>query len=199
MNRLLQYLVRALSVTGLLVLAACETPVDTAALPEMTFAHLRVMKLDVAAVEIDNRYVPPLKAPNVEHLFPTPPAKALDRWAKDRLRPVGKSGVARLVVTDAKALETALKRDTSLTGAFTKQQSHRYDLAIEATLEILDAAGRRKGFATATATRSQTVREDANVGQRERIWYETTDKLMRAFDYEMEKNMRRYLTNWLSY
>jgi len=181
-----------LSIT--LGVAACETPVQTQKLPELTFAHLAPIKLDVATIEVVSRYQPPLKAPHVEHLFPTPPAKALKQWAKDRLRAVGRAGTARLVIVTASAVESKLPQKTGFTATFTKQQSQRYDLTLEARLEISSRIGR--GSASAQATRFTTVREDISLLERERIWFDQTEALVRAFDAAMEKNMRQHLARW---
>ena len=177
-------------------LAACETPVVVQSLPELTFVHLKPIKLDVATIEVVSQYRPPMKPPNVEHLFPTPPLKALRRWAGDRLKAVGKSGSARLVIHKASAVETKLAKKTGFTATFTKQQSRRYDLAVEATLEIFPA-GRQKGYAMAKATRFSTLREDASINKRQRLWFDLTEALFRDFDAEMEKNIRRHLGAWI--
>ena len=177
-------------------LAACETPLVEQRLPELTFAHLKPIKLNVATIEVVSQYRPPMKRPNVEHLFPTPPLKALRRWAGDRLKAVGKSGSARLVIHKASAVESLLKKKTGFTAAFTKQQSHRYDLTVEATLEIF-AGGRQKGHASAHATRFSTLREDASINKRQRIWFDLTEALVGDFDAEMENNIRRHLGAWI--
>ena len=57
--------------------------------PELTYAHLGAMRLDVARVEIADEYHEPLRPPNVDHLFPTPPERAMRRWATDRLAASG--------------------------------------------------------------------------------------------------------------
>jgi len=175
--------------------AGCETPVQMQKLPELTFAHLQPMKLDVARIEVVSEYRSPLRAPNVEHLFPTPPLKAMKRWAKDRLRAVGRSGVAKLILTKASAIETALPTQTGLKATFTKQQSQRYDLTVEARLEV--SSPNRQGTTTAHATRFSTVREDASINVREKIWFDLTEALVHDFDKAMEKNMRQHLRGWL--
>ncbi|MBC8339662.1 MAG: hypothetical protein ISR51_05500 [Rhodospirillales bacterium] len=175
-------------------LTACETPVRTQKLPELTFAHLAPIKLDVAKIEVVSQYRPSLKPPDVEHLFPTPPARALRQWAKDRLRAAGRSGTARLVIVQASAVESKLPQKTGFTATFTKQQSQRYDLTLEARLEITSRIGR--GAASAQATRFTTVREDISLLERERIWFDQTETLVRDFDAVMEKNMRQFLARW---
>ncbi len=185
----------ALAVFLPLGLAACETPVQVQKLPDLTFAHLAPIMLDVARIEVVIKYRPPMKAPNVEHLFPTPPIKALKQWAKDRIKAVGVSGAARLVIIDASAIETRLRKKTGLAATFTKQQSQRYDLSVEVRLEV--SKGKSSGYTTARATRFSTVREDASINTRERLWFDLTEALVRDFDAAMEKNIRLHLGAWL--
>ncbi len=176
-------------------LGACETPVQMQKLPQLTFAHLSPLRLNVARIDVVSEYRPPLRAPNVEHLFPTPPLTAMKQWAKDRLRAVGRSGSARLVITKASAIETALAVQTGLKAVFTKQQTQRYDLVIEARLEVSGPGG--SGTTSAHATRFSTVREDASINEREKIWFDLTEALVNDFDKVMEKNIRRHLRAWL--
>ena len=175
-------------------LAACETPVQMQKLPNLTFAHLTPIKLDVAKIDVVVRYQPTLREPNVEHLFPTPPATALKQWVKDRLRAVGGSGIARLVILNASAVETSLSQKKGFTATFTKQQSQRYDATVEARLEISSSLG--QGSTSAHATRFTTVREDITINKRERIWFDLTEALVGDFDAAMEKNMRQHLSRW---
>ena len=82
-------------VLGLVALAGCETPPPESRFPEMTFAHLGPIRLDVAEIEVIETYRSPLAPPNVEHLAPTRPAEAVRRWAADRLRAEGRGGGAQ--------------------------------------------------------------------------------------------------------
>ncbi len=187
--RKIAFAVVAVLALGILALGltACETPVSVQKLPELTYTHLGPLKLNVARIEVVSQYRPPLQAPNVEHLFPTPPLKAVRRWARDRLKTAGRSGTARLIISKASAVETPLQKKTGLKATFTKQQSHRYDLDLEASIEM--PAGR----VTARATRFMTIREDASINERDRIWFDLTENLMRDFNAEMEKKLARFL------
>ena len=181
----------ALLAVPLLLLAGCETPVQMQSLPALSYDHLGPLRLHVARIAIVPAYPPPMKSPNVDHLFPTPPLKAIRRWAADRLRAVGRDGVARVVIRNAAAIETPLAQKKGVKAAFTKQQAYRYDLTIEATVEI---NGRNStGDASAKATRFTTVREDASINERNKIWFQLTETLMRDFNAEMEKNLGRFL------
>ena len=179
------------------MLTACETAPPKQRLFDLTFADLPILTLDVARLEVVSDYAPPLKAPNVEHLFPTPPEAGLRRWAADRLKAGGKKGSARFVIVNAAVTEAALPVTKGLKGAFKKEQSERYEAVVEASLEILDARGFRRGFASARVSRSRTVREDASLNAREAAWFALTEALLNDFDKELEKNIRQYLLGFL--
>ena len=178
---------------GMVLLAACETPAPAGKLPELTFDHLPQIRLPVQRVETVVRYVQPMRAPNVEHLFPAPPLRAMERWAQQRLKADGGAQIARLVIIDASVKETKLPRDTSMRGAFTKQQTERYDARVEAILEIEGGVGTSKGAANANASRWITVREDASLNERERVKFDLIEALMKDFDAEFEKSILLFL------
>ena len=179
------------------LLSACASPAPTQRLPEITFSHLQVYKVDVAKIEVENRYSAPLKAPHIVHLLPTTPEKALERWLKDRFQAVGQTGSLRLIIEDARATETALTLDKSLKGHLMKQQSQRYDMAVLAALHILDETGKTIGTARARAERSITAREDISLKDREKLWFDTVNRLMTDFNKVMEANVQSYLSRWL--
>lgn len=182
--------------TGFAV-AACATTPPPAKFPDLTYSHLPSINLVGSAVQVDSRYRSPMAPPNVEHLIPTSPSKALNQWARDRLRAVGGDGVVRLVILDASVTETALPRDASFKGHFTKEQSERYDAAIEAAVEIVDRNGVARANASARVKRSTTVREDASLNERDKVKFALVEALMLDFNAEIEKNIRQYMVNWL--
>lgn len=182
---------------ALFVLASCEATLPSQRLPELTYNHLQPLTFTVGAVDIAMDYKPPLAAPNVDHLFPVPPATALRRWGAGRLKTSGRDGVVRLIITDASVVETTLVLKKGLTGVFTKEPSERYEAKLEATLEIRDGSGTRVGFAQANVNRTVTVREDANINERDLARFRLTEQLVKDFDAEMEKNVRLHLRKWL--
>ena len=178
-----------------LFLLACETTLHEQRLPELTFAHLTPIKLNVAKINVEVQYKPTLRKPNVEHLFPTPPAEAIKQWAKDRLLPVGDFGEAKLIIIEASAIEKKLSQKEGFTAAFIRQQSHRYEAIVVARLEISSSLG--QGSARAKVMRFTSVREDANINKRERAWFDLTEALARNFDVIIEKNIRQHLSQFL--
>lgn len=189
----------SIAVAASFALAGCTTPAPTQTLPQITFAHLAPLSFDVETVEVDNRYKTPNDPSFVEDRFPTPPASAIRIWAIEHLKPVGAagSGTLRVVIKQASVQEEKLAIDKGIKGAFTKEQENRYTLKIEADVVIIDKAGKQVGFSSAKATRSTTTREDMSLNDREKLWFEMTEKTMGDFNTEMESNIRQYLANYL--
>jgi hypothetical protein len=178
-----------------LIILACETPLQEQKLPDMTFAHMTPIKLNVAKINVVVQYKPSLREPNVEHLFPTLPVEAIRQWAKDRLRPVGTLGEAKLIIIEASAVEKQLPQKGGFSATFTRQQAQRYDVKVKARLEVYNALG--KGTALANVTRFTTVREDATINKRKRAWFDLTESIARNFDTTIEKNIQKHLNQFL--
>ena len=183
-------------VFSLATLAACQTTAADRRFSKLTYGHLAPFRLNAGILQVVSEYRSPMKSPNVEHLSPAPPETALRQWAGDRLSADGIVGTARFVILDASVKETPLTLGKGLKGAVTLDQSERFDATVEANLEIMDR-GRRLGYATAKASRSITVREDASLNQREKVWFELSEMLMNDFNDEMEKNISLYLGKWI--
>lgn len=177
--------------------AGCTSAPTAPTYPEIRFANKPAILLDVARVDIVEAYRPPLKVPNVDHLFPVRPSYAARQWARDRLRAGGTTGRAEAVIRDASATETALKRTEGVRGAFTTDQAERYDAAITVSVHILDSLGKELANASATARYSRTVAEDVTLNERERVWYGMTTAMMHALDKALEGEMKKSLAAYL--
>ncbi len=180
-------------------LAACSTQPPRPRFPDLTYGHLGQFTLDVSTVEIVSEYKAPFAAPNVDHLFPTPPEQTLRRWAQDRLVASGKPGrLARFVIQDAKVTEAALPRTPGVRGAFTTDQTQRYDASFSVVLEIREErANYRAGTASAWATRSRTVPEGITVNDRDKVWFDLIEASMNDLNAEMDRQIRANLAQFL--
>lgn len=176
-----------------LLIAGCETHVEVPSYARITFNHLPPITLDVASTSAKTTYQKPLTAPHVEHEFPVDIAKTAEGWVSGRLRAGGASGSAMLNVLEASVVETNLAKETGLTGLVTTDQGQRYDAVLTATLTAEDATSQRAADTTITVKRSQTIPEDATYNEREKIWYELTEKLMADFNIELEKAIDEHM------
>lgn len=178
-------------------IAGCASAPTAPTYPEIRFSGKPPILLDVARVDIVETYRPPLKAPNVEHLFPVRPSHAARQWARDRLRAGGTTGRAEAVIRDASATETALKRTEGVRGVFTADQAERYDAAITISVHVLDSFGKELAHASATSRYSRTVAEDVTLNERERVWHRMTTAMMQALDKALEGEMKKSLAAYL--
>jgi hypothetical protein len=188
--------VRPLFMLAVLALPLAAARAQDARFADLTFAHLGQLAVDAARVEVVQEFRPSGAKPNVEHLFPIPPAAAVARWAQDRLQPAGKFRLCRVVVKDASVVEVPLPKTGGIKGWFTTDQSERYDATVEVTVEIRSDTG-RNAFATARVKRSQTVEDGIPPNRRREVWYAMTEKLMADLDKELERSMRQYLAAYL--
>jgi hypothetical protein len=179
------------------LLTGCATEVQKPGFSQISLAHLQPISLNVARIEVENRYVSPATRPNVEHEFPVSPAAVASNWGRDRLRAVGQSGVARVVVRRASVVEVPLKRTTGVTGAFTRDQSERYDAIIDMMVELRDADGNVRVTAESTAKGSRSVSENVSLIEREKIWFEMTETMMSDLNTALENQVRIHMKEWI--
>lgn len=182
-------------IAALFGVTACEFQVSRPKYAEMSFANLPPINLDVARIQIVKQYVSPAKPPNVEHLFPIRPSAAAEQWARDRLRAVGTTGVARVIVKQASVVEVPLKVKTGVRGMLTRDQSERYDAVLEIAVEVDGAHG--KGSVSSRTQRTRTVAEGITLNQREKVWFELTEAMMRDLNAALENSIRNNLKSYV--
>lgn len=178
-------------------LSGCANEVQRPGFPQISFAHLQPISLNVARIEVKNRYVSPATRPNVEHEFPVSPAAAASNWGRDRLRAVGQSGTARVIVRRASVVEVPLERSGGLKGAFTRDQSERYDAIIDMRVEVRDGQGNVRVSAESTAKRSRSVSENISLNEREKVWFAMTETMMSDLNTALENQIRIHMKEWL--
>ena len=119
-----------------------------------------------------------------------PPAAAATRGAVDRLGAAGPLGRARFIVREASVVEIPLKQSGGLIGAFTTEQSERYDARLVVEIEIVSEDGRVGGTITVEVTHSRTVPENLTLGERERVWHEMTRAMMDELDVQLDTTIK---------
>jgi hypothetical protein len=191
-------LLKKLALLAVVVLPACAAPAPVR-LPDMTFSDRPRFLLDVADVQVVDQYQPPFRLPNIEHQIVIAPARVVERWARDRLVPVGGSGRAVVTIKDARVLEASLRVTPGVQGVFTKDQAARYDVIVEVSVEIRPGSGTMAGdaIAVAKAERSRTVAEGISPNELDRVHYELVEGVMRDLDQQLDANVRRFLAGYI--
>ena len=176
-----------------LALAGCATPPPRQNLDKISYSETPPIRLDVREIEIERAYRPPNAAPNVDHLFPVPPAAGAQLWAVDRLKAAGPMRRARFIVHEATVIEVPLERASGLTATFTIQQSERYEARLVAELQVLSEDGRVEGSVTVEVELSRTVPEDLTLNERERTWHAMTRTLLDEMDRRFDETIKEAL------
>jgi hypothetical protein len=182
---------------GLTVSACSNSAPPMQRLPDMTFLYKPPIRLNIARVEVVSEYTAPTVRPNIEYDMPVSPEAAVRKWAQDRLKPVGSTGILRVVIHKASATETPLQTDQSLGGMFKKEQAARVDENLDVTLQMLDDHQFTVADVSGNAFRSRTEPEDQKLNQRDQLLYDMTYDLVRGFDDEIDANIRTGFSKWL--
>jgi len=177
-------------------LAGCSSDVQSTKFPQITFAHLTPIQLDVTRVDIV-RAETPVGGKNVEQEMPAKPEAALEQWAHDRLQPVGGNNIAHFIITQASTVEVELPRTPGVRGALTTEPAQRYDGAMEVTLEIVDNKNQQLAAVATKVQRSHSVQEGVTLAQREAEWFAMVDNMMQDFNRAFEAQIRNNLTKWV--
>ena len=180
-----------------LTLSACSSPPPMQRLPDMTFLYKPPIRLNIARVEVVSEYTAPTVRPNIEYDMPVSPEAALRKWAQDRLKPVGATGILRVVIHKASATETPLQTDLGFSGMFKKEQQARVDENLEVTLQMLDDHQFTVADVTGKSFRSRTEPEGQKLTERDQLLYDMTYDLVRGFDDEVDSNIRSGFANWI--
>lgn len=180
-----------------LVLAGCgSAPSRISA--EISFADREPIRLDVATIEVVQRYQPALADPFVDHLFPREPASVIRRWAQDRFMAVGSTGTATLIIQEASVTEEALARDPGIKGLVTIERAERYSARFAVRIEVVQPATGRSGSVDTVAMRTITAPENASLADRETIWFELTESTARDLDTRFEQEVTSGLRRFIS-
>lgn len=178
-------------------LAACATSPPARNLDKISYSERPPIRLDVREIEIQRSYQPPSAAPNVDHLFPVPPAAGAQLWAADRLKAAGPLRRARFIVREAPVIEIALARAGGLTGTFTVDQSERYEARLVAELQILTEDDRVEASVTVEITHHRTVPENLTLNERVQVWHEMTRSLLDEMDRKLDATIKEALYAYL--
>ena len=158
-----------------LLLAACGG--GQRDFPTLRYGYLTPLRLNVAAIRVEQRFIPSGVAPDVSQFDPMSPVLALQNMAQDRLQALGGSGQAVFVIQDA-----SLTRDGD---------TIRGSMAVE--LDIYTSANTRAGFAEARVFRTHT----GHIDDLPSVLYDMTKQMMDSMNVEFEFQLRRSLRDWL--
>jgi hypothetical protein len=173
------------------LLAACSSAPPPPRFPDIRFTEAPPIRLDVSSIDMSAQFQPTFQLPEVEQNFPVPPQRAIENWVHDQLKASdpGTGAHARVTIMDAKVQQVDLPLTEGIKGAFTKDQSARYDAHVAARVEIVDDHGLAVRSANAESSLSRTVAEGTTLNQRDQIWYDMTREMVGDLVRELERQI----------
>lgn len=170
---------RAILLTAL-ALAYCsdDEPDAPGQFAALRYDYLPPIQLNVATIDIEDRYIPSGIPPDVSGDDPAPPIATLQAMAKDRIQAFGTSDRATFAVLDASI--TRIK--DVIRGQFA------------VSLTIFDNDSKQLGYAQAHVERSRT----GGTTHLRQVLYDMTKAMMDDMNIEMEYQIRRNLKEWLT-
>jgi hypothetical protein len=167
---------RRAALTLLLPLALAACGGNKREYPPLTYDYLPQIRLNVASVEIDDRFVPAGRD-DVTASAPVKPVAALKQMAEDRLKAFGNAGRAVLVIKDA----SLQKNHDEVSGT----------MSVE--LDVYASDNKRAGFAIADVAQKRTGDIDDLRG----TLYDLTKLMMDRMNVELEYQVRHSLRDWM--
>jgi len=158
-------------------LAACGEEEQTVYDP-LRYNYLPPIQLNVASIDVQQRFIPAGVPPDVSGLDPAPPIDTLKAMANDRLQAFGTANRAVFAILDA----SMAREDDVVTGSFA------------VSLTILDDSGAQLGFAEARVQSRHTGQIDNIRG----VLYDMTKAMMSDMNVEFEYQIRKNLKSWLT-
>jgi hypothetical protein len=164
-----------------LFLSACAESPPPPTLPDLTFANVNPIPLNVARIEVTDAYRPPMRSPNIEHLFRVPPADAVKNLLNRALAAAGSEKTLRVEIEDASVIDEKLPVAHGFIGAFSREPSDRYNAKVFLRFELVDPAAPDIviGHAEVVAHRSHSILNGDSPAERDHAEFELTEALMK--------------------
>jgi hypothetical protein len=169
-------LFRCLALCFVVGLVGCKAP-EKPVFEAFDFEYLTKIKINVAAIEIEDAWVPRGAARHVEYLAPTRPVKALRLMAEHRLVTGGTVGQAIFAVDDASII---LYRG-------------RFEGSFAVHLEVQDAEGQQIGMASARVRDSLAARDEGDTTTSQIDLEALMRRMMEKMNVEFEYQVRQAL------
>ncbi len=161
-----------------LLVAACGGGEEQRAFPPLRYDYLPPIRLNVATLEIEPRFVPSGTGADVSGLAPVRPVDALTTMGRDRLSPLGGDGRAVLAIQEG----SLTRRGDTISGSFA------------VSLTIYRDGGRQEGFVEARVSRTSAGGSGSLRGR----LYDLVVATMNDMNVELEFQIRRNLRDLLN-
>ena len=151
------------------LLSGCQDAPPQSATPQLTLAQIQPINLNVGKIDISSKYVPPMRDPNVDHLFQQTPEQVTEALIQKQLVAAGNDQTLRAIITDASVVKQTMTKDSGITGLFAPQPAEKYHARVAVRFELVnnDAPDVVLAHAEVSTEREKTLYEDASIADRD--------------------------------
>ncbi len=166
-----------------LMLAGCtsSTP-EGKPMPELTFAHIVPLPVDVAAIAVENKYDPSADPRDMSSSFPTPPDIVLRRYADKRLQATGPANTLKFVIEDAPIYQSLVQPAGNFTLWMGMKRKELYEVAMKIRMFTVDDAGQESTHSILNIRRSIAIPERYSLSRKEEEKFKFLEMLMDDVD-----------------
>jgi hypothetical protein len=175
------------------LLASCQNAPPDSQTPQLVFDTLPQISMNVARIEIVDGYQPPMKAPNVDHLFKQPPRDVARRVLEKQLVANGSNHTLRVIIEDASVIKKDLPVSQGFTGFFSNEESEEYNSRVSLKFQLIadDTADRVVADAFVLSERTQTLLEDSSPAERDMAFFTLDENIMQDLRKGIEGSVKR--------
>lgn len=183
-NKLCRFLLVGVAMLPLMaapMLSGCtNAPPMTLNQPDLTFAQMQPIAVNVAKIEVFAEYKAPMAGPNIEHEFQTPPLESIRQLLQTKLTPAGDRQILRAFIDDASVRMDRLKIRDDFMGTFYREPAERYIGRIAVRFELVneDAPDIILARANISSDRNNSTLENASLADRDQAYMMLTESMM---------------------
>lgn len=169
---------------ALFAVAACQDAPPSTVVPQLTIGGVKEVGLDVARIEVVEKYASSMSPPYVEHLFQQPPAQIARRMVGEKLRPQGSLHTLRVVIEDASVVRRELPVREGFGGLFYDEPSESFKLRVVLRFELLAEHDRQSviGNALVVSERERGLQESSSPADKDMMFFNMTEDLVRDLE-----------------
>jgi len=162
------------------LLTSCTNSPPQSAVPDITLAQVQPINLNVSRIEIVDKYVPPMKAPNYDHMFRQPPLTVTHALINKQLVAAGPEKTLRVIIDDASVIRTDLTPPDGFFSSLTPHPSERYHARVALRFEMVnaDAPDVVLAHAEVSSDREKTIYDDASPADRDAAFLDLDEGLV---------------------
>lgn len=170
------------SVCLIVALWGCASLPPSKPAPDFALSSLPPMIVDVAAIDVVDRYNPAADPGDVSTTFAVPPIEALKAYGHGRMKPGGDNDRLEFIIEKASVQSTLREPDSKVQRWMRVNRRESYEILVSVRLSVLDNAGAERKGTVLTVRRNLEIPETYSLASREEAQAQAVMALIRDLD-----------------